>query len=273
MESKHLAAALLVLPLFAGPARQGAAQQPAAGLPAASPASGAEAAAFLFTYHIKPGMQAAFDEGYRRHLSWHQGKKDTLVWYAWYVTSGDRTGLFIDGSFGAPFAAFDQRVEPPADAADFAQTAAPFSEPAARITYRLRPDLSTGQLLEDLRPSPIVQVTHYTLHPGMEGRFENFAARLRTALARSPGAPVHTWYELVVGGDAPGYLLMVPRQQWGDFGGAQPAIGALLEHAYGTAQARQLLAALAASVARASSEMWTYRKDLSYFPPWPPRPQ
>src|SRR5258706_9722604 len=80
--------------------------EPCAAQPARGPAG---QAAFLFAYHLKPGMQASFDEGYRRHLAWHQGKRDTLVWYAWYVTSGERTGLFIDGSFGAPFAAFDQR--------------------------------------------------------------------------------------------------------------------------------------------------------------------
>lgn len=226
-------------------------------------------AAFLFAYHPKPGMQAQFEEGYRRHLRWHEEKKDPLVWYGWYVSSGERTGMFIDGSFGAPFAAFDRRVEPRADAADFAQTSAPFADTAFRSTYRLRRDLSTGQPLEDRRPSPQVEVVHYVLHPGMEKDFEEVIDRLRAALAQAQGSPVHTWYELVVGGESPGYMLMVPRQGWADFEAAAPTLDAVLERAYGPEQARALSQSLAAAVDHVRSELWSYRQDLSYFPARP----
>jgi hypothetical protein len=226
-------------------------------------------AAFLFAYHPKPGMQAQFDEGYRRHLRWHEEKKDPLVWYGWYVASGERTGMFIDGSFGAPFAAFDRRVEPKADAADFAQTSAPFADTAFRSTYRLRPDLSTGQPLEERRPSPQVEVVHYALHPGMERIFEEVIGKLHAALRQTRGAPVHTWYELVVGGESPSYMLMVPRQGWADYDAAPQTLGAVLERAYGPAEARALRQSLAAAVDHTRSELWSYRQDLSYFPPRP----
>jgi hypothetical protein len=226
-------------------------------------------AAFLFGYHPKPGMQAQFDEGYRRHLRWHEEKKDPLVWYAWYVSSGERTGMFIDGSFGIPFAAFDRRVEPKADVADFSQTSAPFADTAFRSTYRLRPDLSTGQLLENRLPSPQVEVVHYVLRPGMEKAFEEVIGKVRAALKQTQGAPVQTWYELVIGGETPGYMLMVPRQGWADFETPQKTLGAVLEGAYGAEQARALRQSLAAAVAHTRSELWSYRQDLSYFPPRP----
>lgn len=237
--------------------------------PAAEPAG---TAAFLFAYHPKPGMQAQFDEGYRRHLRWHEEKKDALVWYGWYVSSGERTGMFIDGSFGVPFAAFDRRVEPKADAADFAQTSAPFADTAFRSTWRLRPDLGTGQLLEERKPSPHVEVVHYVLHPGLQRTFEEVIGKWRAALSRTQGAPVHTWYELVVGGESPGYMLMVPRQGWGDYETAAARLDAVLESAYGAQQARGLLQSLAAAVDHSRSELWSYRQDLSYFPSLPPRP-
>jgi len=232
--------------------------------PSSSPPAGT--AAFLFTYHPRPGMQAQFDEGYRRHLRWHEEKKDPLVWYGWYVTSGERTGMFIDGSFGASFAAFDRRIEPKADAADFAQTSAPFAETALRSTYRLRPDLSTGQPLEERQPSPQVEVVHYVLRSGMERAFEEVIGKLRAALGKTRGVPVHTWYELVVGGESPGYMLMVPRQGWGDYEAAPATLGAILERAYGAEQARALRQSLAAAVDHTRSELWSYRQDLSYFP-------
>jgi hypothetical protein len=223
-------------------------------------------AAFLFAYHPKPGMEQLFAEGYRRHLSWHREKKDALVWYAWSVVTGARSGLFIDGTFGASFAGLDARPEPQADAADFAQTSAPFSEPAFRSVYRLRADLSTGQPLEERRPSPLVEVTHYVLRPGMESRFEGVLVKLRAALAASDEEPVRTWYELVVGGEHPSYMLMVPRRAWGDYDAAPEPIAALLERAHGPGAAQGLLTDLAASVAEARSETWGYRQDLSYFP-------
>lgn len=231
------------------------------------PPAPAGTAAFLFAYHVKPGMQAQFDEGYRRHLRWHEEKKDPLVWYGWYVSSGERTGMFIDGSFGAPFGAFDRRVEPKADAADFAQTSAPFADTAFRSTYRLRADLSTGWLLEDRQPSPHVEVVHYVLRPGMERAFEEVIGKLRAALRQTQGAPVHTWYELVIGGEHPGYMLMVPRQGWGDYEAARKTLDAALEGAYGAEQAQALRQSLAAAVDDVRSELWSYRKDLSYFPP------
>jgi hypothetical protein len=243
----------------------------AALLAAAAPACAADTAgpaAFLFAYHVKPGMQPQFDEGYRRHLQWHQEKKDQLVWYGWYVATGEQTGLFLDGSFGIPFADFDHRVELQADAADFTQNAAPFSDTAFRSAYRLRKDLSTGQPLEDRQPSPTVEVVHYVLHPGMEHAFEEVVAAWRAALLRRPGAPVQTWYQLVVGGEQPSYMLMVPRQGWADYD-RPGSLEADLAAAYGAPRVQALLKTLAGAVDHVRSETWAYRKDLSYFPARP----
>jgi len=232
----------------------------------AQPANTGDRAAFFFAYHPKPGMKHLFEEGYRRHLAWHRQKGDPLPWFAWYVTSGERLGLFIDASAGVPFSAFDQRVEVKADAADFVQTTAPFADDAFRSLYRLRSDLSTGQPIEDLRPSPIVQVTHYVLRPGTEIRFEGVIGRLAAALEEQQEAPVHTWYELVAGGDHPGFMLMVPRSGWADFGERGWTIAEILTRTYGSERAADLLATLADSVASSRSETWSYREDLSYFP-------
>ena len=53
-------------------------------------------AAFLFAYDIDRGKEEAFEAGYAAHLAWHADHADALPWYGWYVTSGPRTGLFID---------------------------------------------------------------------------------------------------------------------------------------------------------------------------------
>lgn len=220
-------------------------------------------AAHLFGYFAKPGMQAQFDEGYRTHLGWHRAKRDPLVWYGWYVTDGDRVGMFVDGSFGAPFAAFDRRVDPAGDSADTAKHFLPYAETAFRASYRLRRELSTGFPLEQWKPSKSVQVFHYTLRAGTAARFEKAVRAAREALLRRGDAPAHTWYELVVGGKAPGYLLMVARDGWTSYDGHADGLDALVAR---SADARTLLDDLAASVDEVKVETWSYREDLSLIP-------
>jgi len=70
-------------------------------------------AAFLFAYYPKEGQQSNFENGYKQHLKWHEEKNDPLPWYGWNVISGDRPGLFIDGTFGISYEALDNRVDKP----------------------------------------------------------------------------------------------------------------------------------------------------------------
>lgn len=225
-------------------------------------AGGPAAAAHFFAYRPKPGMQAQFDQGYRDHLAWHRGKHDPLVWYGWYVSQGKRAGQFIDASVGEPFAAMDRRVDPAGDAANYKKTFAPYGEPVSRTSYVLLPALSTGQPLENARPSASasVQVFHYTLRPGTEARFERAMAAVRDVLSRIEGAPAHTWYRLVAGGRQPQYMLMVARDDWASYDRFRQTPAELIA-------GRDTAAAdYAAAVREVSSEVWNYRTDLSYIP-------
>ena len=220
--------------------------------------------AHLFAYWPKEGQRQRFDEGYRKHLEWHRAHRDPLVWYGWYVSSGERVGMFIDGSFGAPFAAFDRRVALKEDAEDAARTFSPFATEAFRSSYRLRREFSTGFPLERWEPTKAVQVFHYRLHPGTKARFENVLRATHTLLADGKEMPTLTSYELVAGGEAPGYILMVAREGWASYEGFQGELEQLLERA---PDADRLREDLRASVREAKSEIWSYRADLSLIPP------
>ncbi|MGX5731771.1 hypothetical protein ACWKWK_14710 [Pseudoxanthomonas beigongshangi] len=219
-------------------------------------------AAHLFGYWPKPGQRAAFDEGYRRHLAWHRQAADPLVWYGWYVSDGKRAGMFVDGSFGAPFAAFDQRIDPAGDGADAGRNVTPFVEPAFRASYRLRRDLSSGFPLERWQPSPRLLVTRYVVRPGARAAFERAVRIARAALPAD--APAHSWYEPVTG-DAPGYLHLVALGGWQDHDRGDAGLDALLAGSPDP-QAEDAAAALAAAVLSADTETWEYRADLSLIP-------
>lgn len=220
-------------------------------------------AAHLFAYFPKDGQEDRFDEGYRAHLNWHRDKHDPLAWYGWHVASGERVGMFIDGSFGAPFAAFDQRIDPKNDAADAVRTFVPFAKDVFRASYRVRREFSTGFPLEQWQPSKSVQVFHYTLRAGTQARFENVLRAAYEALQGTNHAPAHTWYELVIGGETPGYMLMIARDGWAAYDHYDGNLERLLA---GSIERTTVLNDLAASVATVKSETWSYRQDMSYFP-------
>lgn len=83
----------------------------------------------------KPGQQAAFEEGYRRHLEWHRRAGDPWSWHGWYVVSGPRDGLFIDATLDRTWADFDAAVQPAEDAADNARNVEPFAD--FQVAYRV----------------------------------------------------------------------------------------------------------------------------------------
>jgi len=228
----------------------------AAQVPASTRDSGD--AAHLFAYWPKKGMEDRFDEGYRAHLRWHRAKRDPLVWYGWYVYDGERAGMFVDGSFGAPFAAFDRRVDPAGDGADADRNVTPYADAAFRASYRLRRELSTAFPLEQWKPTQRIQVFHYTLHAGTRARFERALSAARANLSKRSGAPAYTWYEKMVGGAAPEFMLMIARDGWKSYDEHSDALDDLV------GQAR--LQDLAAAVGEVRVETWLYREDLSLIP-------
>lgn len=221
-------------------------------------------AAHLFGYTPKPGMEAQFDAGYRKHLDWHKTHDDPLVWYGWYVTHGPRMGMFIDGSFGAPFSAFDNRVAIADDVKDADRNVTPYADAAFRSVWRVRRDLSTGTPLEEWKPSAMVQVHTYKVRLGKAKQFEQIVKRMRSVAEASGKTGAFTWYEGIGGVDNE-FILMVARDGWGAFDAPGDLEGVLATIEDATTR-RELLSGYAAFVEDVSSEVWRYRSDLSLIP-------
>ncbi|QNL51074.1 hypothetical protein H8S90_05665 [Olivibacter sp. SDN3] len=76
----------------------------------------------------KEGKASAFEEGFEPHLNWHKENGDKWNWYSWYVVSGERFGLFIDGTFDLAWSDFDHPVDPIADMADNQKNVAQYAD-------------------------------------------------------------------------------------------------------------------------------------------------
>lgn len=173
--------------------------------------------AHLYAYRLSD--KARFEEGYRRHLAWHADRRDKLAWHAWYVTAGERTGAFVDGTFGATPEALENRIEPDADAADFRANAAPFATALGNEGWTLWREASRATSLEQRRPDALTHVL--AIHTDSK-RFE-------AAIAAHP-VPGAAWYRARGKTPAP-YLLIVPARSASAlpsaeaiFGRAHPAL-------------------------------------------------
>lgn len=219
-----------------------------------------EQAAFLFAYDIDRGEEAAFEAGYAEHLKWHAAHADTLPWFGWYVTSGPRTGLFVDGTFGITFAAMDARPDPAGDGADMEAKVLPHAKARAYSAYTLWPQPSTVRGLEDRRPSPTLDAYSLRVEPGDVAAFET--ALLASAQA-GKGDLGWTWYRLAGGGEVGTYLVLAPRRNWADLARRPADLAGLIAAAYGAGSDATRAAVLVKNV---EVETWSYQPKLSRLP-------
>jgi hypothetical protein len=232
-----------------------------AGMTAVATAARAqEQAAFLFTYDVDRGEEAAFEAGYAAHLQWHAAHADALPWFGWYVTSGPRTGLFVDGTFGVPFAAMDARPDPAGDGADMEARVLPHAKARAYSAHVLWSEVSTVRSLEARQPTPVLDAYDLRVAPGDVAAFES---ALLAAAKTGKGRLGWTWYRLTGGGEIGSYLVLVPRRTWADLAGRPTDVAGLMAAAYGGSPAPARAAAL---VRDAEVETWSYQPKLSRLP-------
>jgi hypothetical protein len=219
--------------------------KPVAGMPPAfseqAPGDSSATAARIVVLEPLAGQEQAFEAGYRRHLEWHRAAGDPWRWYGWQIVSGDRAGFFMDGTFGHPWRAFDEAVQPAADAADNFKNVFPHAKLRSNAYWRLRPELGSATLLEQGMPSAFVEAVYVRAKAGRQQEVEDAVRRLRAARAV---------YELVSGGRLPTYLLMRPLST--------------LAQLEGVADAALMSLVADAAVDDVRSELLRYRPDLSY---------
>src|SRR5262245_9449158 len=116
----------------------------------------------IFFQKVKPGSEAQFEAGRKRHMAWHKSKGDTWAWFAWDVLTGDNTGTHVVGTFGRAFKDFDGRDEFQAeDGADAIANTGAFVESTRQALYVLRPDMSAPMDAAAVVPTKFAHVIHF----------------------------------------------------------------------------------------------------------------
>ena len=216
---------------------------------AAAPSLRAQAAADAPAARIvvirpRPGQQAAFEAGYRRHLEWHRAAKDPWTWFGWTVVLGPEPGLFMDGTFGHAWRDLDRAVEPAADAADNATNVTPWADFLSHAVYERLSAPSGASALPD--SSPFMVLVRYRVAAGRGDEFEALVRR-RTR----PGSG--TWYRAVLGTEGAEYLYLRSARGFVDLERRHDPL------ASAPAEAAPLLRGV-------TTQLLRYRRDLSYSP-------
>lgn len=217
----------------------------------AQPAAGPYAR--MVVIQPKPGQDAAFEQGYQRHLEWHSKAGDRWTWYGWSFVLGDRLGMFMDGTFGHAAANFDAAVQPAGDAADNAANVVPYADFLGHGVFRRLDAASMGLPLPDT--SPFMAMATYTVAAGDEVAFERqleaATSRPGAGSGRPQGGPGRfTWYKLQIGGSGPQYVL----------------IRAAASFAAAAELPEVLPPGARAMVRSARTELLRYRAEMSYAP-------
>lgn len=206
----------------------------------------------------KAGREAAFEQGYARHLQWHLNNADPWTWHGWSFVLGERLGKFMDGTFRHAAADFDNAVDPAGDAADNDLNVAEHADFSSHAVYWHLDTPGVDATLPDA--SPYLSMVTYRLRAGGEAAFETAIIRCANPL---PGR--HAWMKLSRGGDAPEYLLLRPVRTFG-------AAAVLPDYFRRTHAGSRADCRIGDMVEHTRDELLRHRSELSYFPATGPEP-
>ncbi|HWR14463.1 MAG TPA: hypothetical protein VN577_06525 [Terriglobales bacterium] len=201
----------------------------------------------MVTWQPKPGMERQFEEGYKRHLVWHTNAKDPWIWHGWNINSGDRSGWFVDASFGHAWTDFDSPVNPSGDRGDNEKNVVPYADVRQVSTFEVVP--AASNLDEQRLSSRLLTFVYLDIRPGFGGQFE---ASIASAL-QGTAAPPHALLRPANG--TMQYLLLLAADKNSDLGPTSETV-------------RKLLASIserdANLIQRVGTETASHRPDLSY---------
>ncbi|MGH9803927.1 MAG: hypothetical protein ACRD4D_02050 [Candidatus Acidiferrales bacterium] len=232
-------------------------------LPAAAQMAGGDIVKVFFV-HPKPGMTKEFEAALKKHMEWHAQQKDTWTWLAWQTIVGEGTGSYGVGTFDHHWADFDNL--PYDEAADAAHAAATFSPTVERVVptfWRLMKEVSSPP---DAPPA-MSQVYTFHVKVGEGQHFDHLIKKFHEAIQKTKWPVHYEWYQLLVGGQTPQYVLVIPHPTWASFKPLDKPFPAMLEEAFGRMEATHMLEAFSKTIRSEESEVVRERPDLGYTPP------
>jgi hypothetical protein len=217
----------------------------------------------VMVWKAKPGMEAKFEEGLKRHNDFHRRQGDTMALMTLQVQSGPETGAYIRLASDRHWADFDaEEAMAKADQADTAVNTDPYIASTTTSYYRQLTDVSRPKSAA----AAMYSIAFYQVKQGKADDFMLAIKKFHEAIGKTEWPVHYAWFALVNGGDGPQFVLSVPRDKWADFNPPEKSFDKMLAEAYGPTEARSLGEMFDHCVSGTSSEIVVFRADLSYIP-------
>ena len=216
----------------------------------------------------KPGSEAQYIEGRKRHMEWHRAKNDSWAWHAYDVITGETAGVVVTVTSTHKWADRDAREQfMREDQADVMKNIVPYAAPHQISIWRVRSDMGrSGSPKPADPPTAYATVQHFILNADAMPTYVDYVKRVAAALDKvNSTAPKGLWYQLVTGGEAPHFVLVTPRKNWAEFEPPRETLDETLRRALG-AEGATLLSNLRKGIRRTWTETVRHNDELSYHP-------
>jgi hypothetical protein len=216
----------------------------------------------------KNGMVKQYEDGRKQKADWHKQQKDSQALLVWEVMSGDHTGTYVVGRLGQHWADMDKPSLPDqADLEAYQKAVAPYVQSLVARYYSLMPKLN-NMPAGMAGPSKYSEVITYNVKTSGDSEFRSALARTDEAIKKTKWPVNYEWYELVNGGRAGTFVLVIPHANWADFEDkpGMKSFRDMLKDAFGESEADSIIKQFDASVESTWSEIIQFRGDLSYVP-------
>jgi hypothetical protein len=225
------------------------------------PARAQGSAARLLFFSVNPGAKAQFEEAIKQQMAARRGQNASWRWLAWEYVSGEVPRYCI-ASFGHDWSDFDL-----ADAAGQAEegrtaaAAALSSQPPVVQYFEHLDDVSNFGSSTNV--PTMAEVSLFQLHYGKNAQFYAALREIQQAMTRAGTGQRFEWFELRSGGDAPQFMLLVPRNNWSAFDVSTADLQDRLESVLGKKRTAKLFEQFASSIKSQQRSAVRLRPDLS----------
>ncbi len=216
-------------------------------------------------WKVKAGMGQQFEAGVKKHNQFHVKSNDSVPLETWEVSSGPNTGQFLRIVTRPSWTAYDtETYDTAADAADTAANLDPYMEAGPIEWWQFLPDASHGPM--NAGPSAMDEIVFFHIKVGHAQEFSTLLKRVTEAANKTNWSENYYSYRLANGGEGPTVALVVPRNKFADFEEPQVSFMAMLEKAFGRAEAETIGQRFDELLRGVHTEIISYRADLSYTP-------
>ncbi len=215
-------------------------------------------------FHAKPGTNLQMEEAIKKQMDWRREQKDDWRWITWEYVS-DEVGRYAVATFGHSWQDYDQpKISPWFEEVSQGALASLCLTPVVIQYFDHLEEVSAWGAAKET--PTMAEIAVFQVQFGKTAQFYETLRQFHHALRKARSPQRYEWFELLMGGEEPQFMLFLPRRNWADFDEKRDFLFQALEKSLGTKKSNELLAQFSATVKKCRRYAVRLRPDLSNLP-------